>query len=230
LSEADVLSRELLAAARTDPGRFERLASALAALDPLAIGGDQTRTAFWINLYNALVLAELGRHPQTGSLLRHRGIFRTTSQRVGGYDYSPDVIEHGLLRGNARVPFSFRRALGRRDPRLAAAPSRRDPRIHFALNCGAISCPPIRTYTAERLDEDLELTTAAYMRAETAIDRERGRIELPYLLRLYRPDFGGRTGAREFAAGYLEAGDDAWVREREPAISFRRFDWTFAER
>ena len=36
------------------------------------------------------------------------------------------------------------------DPRLKVALKVLDPRIHFALNCGAKSCPPIRVYTEEK--------------------------------------------------------------------------------
>ena len=37
-----------------------------------------------------------------------------------------------------------------------------DNRIHFALNCGARSCPPVRFYSAETLDEDLDLAARAF--------------------------------------------------------------------
>ena len=37
------------------------------------------------------------------------------------------------------------------DPRHKMALTSLDPRIHFALNCGASSCPPIRIYTEDRL-------------------------------------------------------------------------------
>mgnify|MGYP000387991312 CR=1 FL=1 len=35
------------------------------------------------------------------------------------------------------------------DPRLKVALETHEPLIHFALVCGAKSCPPIKTYTAE---------------------------------------------------------------------------------
>lgn len=35
-----------------------------------------------------------------------------------------------------------------------------DPRIHFALVCGAKSCPPIKLYTPENLDEGLDAAGA----------------------------------------------------------------------
>ena len=88
--------------------------------------------------------------------------------RVGGQGYSLDAIEHGVLRLNARPPYRLRRPFAAGDPRRGAAPSRLDPRIHFALNCGARSCPPIRAYGAAELDPELERTTSGYMRAETS--------------------------------------------------------------
>ena len=49
---------------------------------------------------------------------------------------------------NKKPPGSLRRQFKRTDPRLKNAIPRRDfdPRIHFALVCGAKSCPPIRVY------------------------------------------------------------------------------------
>ena len=37
-----------------------------------------------------------------------------------------------------------------------------DQRIHFALVCGAKSCPPIKVYTPQSLEEGLDSTTAAF--------------------------------------------------------------------
>ena len=48
-------------------------------------------------------------------------------------------------------------------------------------------------------------------------------------MRLYRSDFGGTAGAGEFAARRLDPEDAAWIRERGPSVSYRRFDWTVAE-
>ncbi len=223
--DADQLSRELLQAARR--GRdLDRLNAGLASLDPQRIGGDEARIAFWLNLYNAFVLAELGRRKPTGSLLRNRDLFATEVVRVGGRGYSLDAIEHGVLRLNARPPYRLRRLLAAGDRRRDAAPSRLDPRVHFALNCGAVSCPPIRAYEAESLDPELEATTRSYIRAETRLDRERGKLELPYLMRLYKADFGDPI---EFAVARLEPEDAAWVREQAPSASFGRFDWTLVE-
>lgn len=160
---------------------------------------------------------ELAARPRTGHLFRHRRLFRTTGRDVDGLWLTPDVIEHGLLRGNRRPPYGLRPLLGRDDPRLALAPERPDPRIHFALNCGARSCPPVREYYGDRVDEQLEDATRAYLVAESVVDRARGEVRLPYLMRLYRADF---ADPRAFAAARL--GEDlSGLRLR-----YGGYDWT----
>ena len=209
---------ELSRALRDDPA----LAGRLAAVDPFALDGQEARVAFWVNVYNARVRHELREHPRRGSLLRHRALFRLCEYRVGEHDYSLDTIEHGLLRRNARPPYSPRRQLRRRDPRRAAAPPRLDPRIHFALNCGAHSGPLIRPYDAERLDEQLEAATRGYFAQETRLERGRNRVVLPGLCKLYARDFGSRRELLEFAERHMD----------EPLsglrVGFTRFDWTLA--
>ena len=215
------------AQARGDPHRAEEVAKQLRSVDPTAIGGDGPRIAFWLNLYNARLLHALALRPRSGHLFRHRRLFRTGSYEVGGHSYTLDLIEHGLLRGNARPPYSPRRLLREGDPRLAAAPAMVDPRIHFALNCGARSCPPIRPYSGESLDAELEAAARAYVAAESRLDRARGELELPGLVKLYRDDFGAREQLLALAADGLGRDDADWIRAHQDQLTvrFARFDW-----
>lgn len=183
--------------------------------------------AFWINAYNELLLAEMAANPRSGSLIRHRGLFSEATTEVGGLHFTLNDIEHGVLRRNSRPPYALRRLFGRGDERLAAMPETLDPRIHFALNCGARSCPPIRTYSPDTVDAELEQATVAYIRAETEIDRDAGTVLLPGVMKLYKGDFGGRRGALNFALPRLEPADREWIETRDstPRIRFTRFDW-----
>eukprot|EP00960_Hanusia_phi_P042458 755503-Hanusia_phi.AAC.7 len=55
-----------------------------------------------------------------------------------------------------------------------------DPRIHFALNCGARGCPPIRFYRGEDLDAMLSTATRAFCKSievGSALERRKGRKE-----------------------------------------------------
>jgi Protein of unknown function, DUF547 len=232
--EAVELSRQILAEARAieSPGpcpRLDALAGQLHGVAPESLDADAARIAFWVNLYNALVLHCLCLRPLRGNLLWHLRLFDRVAYRVGGHEYPLSLIENGILRANRRPPFRLRRPLRPGDPRLAAMPSRIDPRIHFALNCGARSCPPIRDYDPAALDTQLELATRSYLEAETVLEPERRRVRLPRLMRLYAADFGDRTRQLEFASRYLPALADL-LRQPEPGLRIRysRFDWTVA--
>jgi hypothetical protein len=96
-----------------------------------------------------------------------------------------------------------------------------DARIHFALNCGAASCPPIRAYTPNDIDAQLDLATRAYLQQECRYDPERNRIGLPRLLLWFRGDFGGRSGILAMLRRYAIIGpSDA------PRFSYLPYDWT----
>jgi hypothetical protein len=210
-------------------GRLDPLSGQLHVLSPSSIEGDEARIAFWLNLYNALILHCLCLRPLRGSLLTHLRMFDRVAYLVGGRPYPLNVIEHGVLRRNRRPPLRLRRVLRASDPRLQAAPGHLDPRIHFALNCGARSCPPVRSYDADRLDAQLDLATGSYLEAESLVDPVRRRVTLPRLMRIYRVDFGRRREQLELAARYLPEvrgwiGDGAEIR-----IEYGRFDWTAAQ-
>jgi hypothetical protein len=224
------LSLRILAAARRsgDGGETLRgLTGQLHATDPAAIEGDRARLAFWMNIYNSLLLDRLDREPIAGNMLRHPRLFSRTAYLVGAEPYTLNLIEHGVLRRNSPAPFHPRRPLRPGDRRLGSLPGRLDPRIHFALNCGARSCPPIRLYEAGSVDAELEAATQAYLEAETTVDRARGRIGLPGLMRLYSRDFGDRREQIEFAGRRLP--DVAAAAAEGPLrVRYERFDWTAA--
>ncbi len=232
--EADpvALSAELIEATLRQRGEVTdhtgELAARLARVDPAAIRGDDARVAFWINVYNALLLRITAEHPFRGSVLLGVRSFGAYAFDVGGRAYSLNLIEHGILRGNRRPPGGLRSPLRDRDPRLAALPTAPDPRIHFALNCGARSCPPIRVFEAGSSDELLESATRAYLEGETDVDAEAAKVELPGLMKLYGSDFGG-TGARlAFAAERLPALAALLAAGARPAVGYAKFDWRVA--
>lgn len=140
---------------------------------------DDELIAYWLNAYNSMLREALVERPRSGHLFKHRLLFKRASHRRDGLDFTLNEIEHGLLRGNKRPPYGLRRLLRDGDPKLEAAPDTADPRIHFALNCGARSCPPVRTYTAEGVGEELEAATLSYMEGESSLDRERAVLTLP---------------------------------------------------
>jgi Protein of unknown function, DUF547 len=225
------LPGEPTAAAALEAARGGQFAAtdALSRVDPSSLVTDAEKLAFGIDVYNALFLQARARWQPRGAVTGNLGLFFRAAYRVGPWLLSLNDLEHGVLRRNRlQWPFPWR-ALARKDPRWALAPSALEPRIHFALHCGATSCPPIRAYRAVNLEAQLTLATEAYVRAHTVVDRARRRVWVPALCRLYARDFGpDRAALLRFVAAALPAGEDRdFVMANAPTLRARSspYDW-----
>jgi hypothetical protein len=213
------LAREYLLSTRAGGDTTDHEAR-LAALGPEqldeALAGDDARKAFWVDVYNGAVQRH-GVSAESGSLDRLR-YFRQPLVTVAGRRLSLDAIEHGLLRRSR-----WRLGLGYLGNPLPSPLERRqrvaelDARVHFALNCGVASCPPIAAYDAERIDRQLEQATASYLRSEVKAAGD--GIAVPALLLWYIGDFGGPRGIRRLLRRH---GVEGWGAP----IRFGRYDWT----
>ena len=217
------LARQLLDDARS--GRPDTTArAALASVEPdelaAALAEDASRIAFWLNVYNAVVRARILADP--AAYRRRWRFFAATAVVVAGRPLSPSAIEHGILRRSALLiglgylhnplPSAFERRM-----RVA----RVEPRIHFALNCGARSCPPLAAWEPATLDEDLERATAAYLTTESRRLEDGREVRVPRLLLWFRGDFGGSGGVRRLLRrhGILRP-------DERPRLRFGPYDWT----
>lgn len=170
------------------------------------ISDRNTATAFWINLYNALVIHAVIEYGIEKSITE-RGFsgqvrfFRQAAYNIGGMRFSLEDIEHGVLRANSGNPLQFSQQFPPDDPRTNCIISPLDPRIHFALNCASVSCPPISVYDPHNLDLQLDLASQNYVQQETRL--ENGEIYLSRLFQWYKKDFGSPTDIVDFLLRYL---------------------------
>lgn len=216
------LANEFLVAVKRDR-ETELYRSRLAELteSELATLGtdDRAALAFWINLYNAFVQHHLETNPSLYD--DRRRFFSDARIVVADTDLSLDDIEHGLLRssrwkyGLGYVPRPFPSAF-ERTHRLSTV----EPRVHFALNCGAESCPPVAAYTREDIDTELDTSTRSFLGQSSWDERSEG-VWVTRLFLYYRGDFGGRDGIYEFLERYGVIEMDA-----RPRVRYREYDWT----
>ncbi len=222
------------AALRTDAAYGEYRAECLAVLRlfrPENLGSRAERLTFWINLYNALVLdavISFGiQHSVTEGRLGLIAFFRRAAYLVGGQRVSLEDIEHGILRANRGHPYLPGLHFPGDDPRLSwSVPL--DPRIHFALNCGGRSCPPIRAYGARKLDHQLDLAARSFVDATTAIHPDAEGLAISQIFRWYEGDFGGRSGLIAFLIEHLPDDDRrrfAVNRGDRLRLDFSTYDW-----
>ncbi len=231
----DAGSHEFGYAAFADSREFSALRAAartLAAFDSatLPIG---LRLAFWLNVYNALVLhAVVARRAFQG--VRALGDFFTASSYVvGGHAFALDEIEHGLLRVNApRLGFGPA-PLARNDPRRACTPYVFDDRVHFAMYSACRSSPPLRAYRAERLEGALEGAARAYLGQHARVADGGATLVVPKLFDWYAADFGGEDGVRQFVIARLPNDEDVAAIDAaggRPRLRYTDFDWTLNAR
>lgn len=186
----------------------------------------EERLAFWINTYNALVLDGIAALRIRGSVWEVTHFFSRVSYRIAGQLFSADEIEHGILRGNRPNPLSGAVPFGTGDPRQAHAITPLDPRIHFAISCGARSCPRVRTYHALELDAELDAATRAFVNQEVTLDGQ--TLMASPILKWFAADFadfaGGLAG---FLATYLDDGPPRWalLEQGVARMAWRSYDW-----
>src|SRR5262249_47687617 len=185
------------------------------------------QTAFWLNVFNAVVLRDAAELAAAASVRAVGAFFERPRLKVGAFEYSLDDIEHGLLRGNL-PKFGARRApMQRDDPRLAYMPLAYDERMHFAVYSVSRSSPPLKAFSAGRLDAELEEVTARYLQGHVRVESEGAVVVLPHQFQWYAADFGGERNALNFALARLddEAVDLVDRRRGRVKVRYAEFDW-----
>jgi hypothetical protein len=185
-----------------------------------ALDDDLARVAFWSNVYNAATQRALRADPDR---YEHRRRFFTTELvTVAGRSLSLDDIEHHLIRrGYVKWSLGYLRWPVRSDYAERLSPAEREPRVHFALNCGAESCPVIRPYSRADIDAELDRATRSYLDATVSYDAEAARVTIPKVFRWFRGDFGGKAGILAFLRRYDQLSPDA-----APGFRYRDWDWS----
>lgn len=182
------------------------------------------RLAFWINVYNGYTQYFLKTDPSAYLQSRPR-YFGKDQIDIAGDRVSLSDIEHGVLRrGATTFSLGHLRLLWLRRPFVRRfALDAVDYRIHFALNCGALSCPPVLPYTAEQVDQQLDAGTRDYLQRTVRQDAQNQVVEVPALLRWFSADFmgGSNEAKREILRRYGVIAGDA-----SPRIRYLPYDWT----
>ncbi|MEM8738131.1 MAG: DUF547 domain-containing protein [Planctomycetota bacterium] len=172
--------------------------------------------AYYLNAYNAVMLRlwlDKGARQADGDEKVFWGTWFTVNQwRIDGRSMSLDYLEQRLIR-----------------------PRYEEPRIHAALVCGAVDCPPMldEPFVGERLDEQLDGRMRAWLHdpAEDGLRvTEDGRVYLSRIFGWYRDDFRESGGFEAMIEQYLDDSDPrkavALAAIRENRLRFLRYDWT----
>lgn len=157
---------------KSEEAKLDRYLDRLQNVDPNALSRNE-QYAFYINVYNAWTIKLiLTKYPGIGSI-KELGIFNTGPWkkqivRLNGETVSLDHIEHDILR-----------------------PRYKDPRVHFAINCAAKSCPPLRSepFVAEKLDQQLDDATRSFINNPASYRLEGRNLHVSRIFKWFSEDF-----------------------------------------
>jgi hypothetical protein len=180
---------------------------------------DEHKITFWVNIYNAF--AQLLLKEALLSQKKPPTIYTPKIINIAQQALNLDEIEHGILRRS-----QFKYGLGyitngwistyEKEQRL----QKRDYRIHFALNCGAKSCPPIVFYAPQSLDNQLDMATQSYLESTSKYEKSTHTVYIAKLMFWFKGDFGGTAGIIEMLAKY-----GIIPPAVRPKIKFQTYDW-----
>ncbi|EAQ42788.1 DUF547 domain-containing protein [Polaribacter sp. MED152] len=183
---------------------------------------DTQKLAFWLNVYNGFIQISLMDNPKE---YEDRGaFFKKPRVKIAGEILSFDDIEHDIMR-KSRVKISWgylRKYFRPKWERKLRIDGDLEWRIHFALNCGAKSCPPVAIYSAENLNSELDFMTTKYLNEQTTYNSETKTATSVSLFSWFRADFGGLCGARQILADYKI------TPEKPKKLAFKNYDWTLS--
>lgn len=186
------------------------------------------RLAYWINAYNVFTLRAIVDHyPIQGSwfslypknsIRQIDGVWTDLQWSAGGRRITLDDLEHKLLR-----------------------PQFQDPRVHFAVNCASLGCPPLATepYRAATLEAQLDAAAVRYLQSPRGLTAEGGTLRLSSIFKWFGGDFEARFAAAGptgrsatdrallgVVAKYGPAPAQALARSAQTRIAFLDYDWS----
>ena len=179
------------------------------------LNNDDAKKAFWINIYNAYyqILAN-------DKEIDKSNIFTIKAITIANTKLSLDNIEHGILRkyrwkfSMGYLPHFF---ISKKIKQLAV--NQIDFRIHFALNRGAKSCPPIAFYSYSKINQQLDLATTSFLQSETEFNDDNKILKVSKIMSWFLGDFNGKNGIRKIITEYLHKNID------EYSIKYKPYNW-----
>jgi hypothetical protein len=210
---------------------YKDLTKKLQSFDLQSLKDRKQRLAFWINIYNAAVIHGIIELGLKKSVKEVPLFFDRMIYGMGGYRFSLNDMEHGILRGNRRPPYRLWKPFGKNDPRLAFAILPMDPRVHFTLVCGARSCPPIGFYEADQIDFQLQLAAESFVNSsQVRISPEKNSVLISTIFKWYKTDFGGSDlNLIDTLLNYLDEGENKTylkVNRKQTQIQYQSYDWS----
>jgi len=186
------------------------------AQDPAKLSKKE-RLVFWINVYNAWTIRGILKVYPTKSIMDHQDeksfhIWKNYELKVNGKGYTLDGIEHQILR-----------KMG-------------EPRIHFAIVCASIGCPPLlnEAYSVAKLDSQLKASAEKFFATASKfkVSLKAGTVSISQLFQWFGGDFAkSPAGVLKFCSQYVkDPAAKTLMASGKAKIKYLGWDWSLNEK
>lgn len=185
---------------KNEKGKLEAYIKTLQDNPP--VDGDWSRKeklAYWINVYNAFTVKLIVDNYPVSSITKLEGGKPWDKKwiKIGGKTHSLNNVENDIIR-----------------PRF------NEPRIHFAVNCAAKSCPPLlnRAWTAANLESNFAKQAKSFINNSKYNTISADKIQVSKIFEWYKEDFGNLINyLNKFSETKINSG---------AKIEFLEYDWS----
>jgi len=194
---------------KSDEDQLDRYLEKLENFDPKGLPRNE-QFAFYANAYNAWTIKLiLSRYPGVKSIKDLGSLFQSPWKKkivkIDGGVTTLDDVEHNILR-----------------PRFG------DPRVHFAINCAAKSCPPLRPvpFRGEILDRQLNEATRSFLNDPASHRLEGNQLYVSRIFKWFAEDF--KDGVFEFYLKYStgELKKKLETKGDKIRVKYLAYDWS----
>ncbi|MBB6325073.1 hypothetical protein FHS59_000688 [Algoriphagus iocasae] len=191
-----------------DKAKLEAYLKTLSSKKPDKSWSREEQLAYWINAYNAFTVKLIVDNYPTKSI-KDLGpalkiplvsdVWHYKFFQIEGEDFNLDEIEHGILRKDFD-----------------------EPRIHFAVNCASISCPPLlnEAFVPSKLESQLNSQAEAFINGGTRNKISKNSVQLSSIFSWFKGDFTDNGTLIDFLNKYSKVKID-----QNAKISYLDYDW-----
>ncbi|KAK1435927.1 hypothetical protein QVD17_01700 [Tagetes erecta] len=185
----------------TDKNNFSRASNAISnyrllveQLEKLNLSNMETnaQTAFWINVYNSMIMHAYLAYGIPHSSLRRLALFHKAAYKICGHMISANAIEQAIFRFHTpRVGKWLETILSTALWKKSGEERQRittkfgleyyQPLLCFALCTGTSSDPVLKVYTPSNIKEELEAATREFLQSNIIVKKSK-KVSIPKLL------------------------------------------------
>ncbi len=194
---------------KTDEARLDQYLKVLEKTDSSALPRNE-QFAFYVNAYNAWTIKLiLSGYPGIQSIKDLGSIIKSPWKkkicRIDGDVITLDDIEHSILR-----------------PRF------KDPRVHFAINCAALSCPPLNSepFRGSTLDRQLDTSAGAFINNPQRNYIKGSTLYVSKIFKWFAEDFNDDIVGFFLKYAEKELKKDLEAKGDQINIKYLHYDWS----